>query len=103
MPDSNSGGQRISSQAFSNEHMSVHIGDDLQDAGHALEAVLEKYPHMDLAAITAVTARAAGQAVCRDEVPDELCHGIVAGNKTRSVARRFAAEATTNWLIRRAR
>lgn len=101
--DKNSGGMRISSMGFNDPTMSIHIGDDLAAAGHPVETVLEKYQAWGLAAIKASTARALEQRVCREDVPDELCHGIVAGKKTKNMARVFAKEATTNWIVRRPR
>jgi len=101
--DKNSGGTRISSMGFKDPTMSIHIGDDLAAAGHPVEAVLEKYPEWDLAAIKASTARDMEQVVCRDHDPYELCHGIVAGKKRKNMARAFASEATANWIVRRPR
>lgn len=101
--DENTGGKRISSQGFKDPTMSVHIGDDLQAAGHPVDAVLASYPEWDLAAVKAGTARSLKQAVCRDHSDSELCHGLVAGKKTGSGARTLAAEATELWVVRRPR
>ncbi len=81
--------------------MSVHVGDDLLREGHSFEAVIEGYPEWDLAAVKALTARELGQAVFRDPVADQLCHGIVSGNKPQRIARALAQEANTNWIINR--
>ena len=83
--------------------MSVHIEDDLRASGRSVEDVLEKYSDQDLAAIKAATARLMNQAVCREDDPHELCHGIVAGKKTGKIAKTFASEATANWIVRRER
>ena len=97
--DENRGGPRISSQAFTNERLSVNVGDDLIAEGFHVEAVLERYPGEGLAAITAQLAREKNQAVCRDPAPPELCHGLVIGKKTSSTCKAFARQATEN-LIR---
>lgn len=80
--DENRGKHRISSQAFTNPQLSVNIGDDLLAEGYQFQAVLERYPHEGLAAITTRLAREKDQAVCRDPAPPELCHGLVVGKKT---------------------
>lgn len=80
--DDNAGGQRISSAGFKDPEMSVHIGDDLAEMGLSREAVVERYPDHDLAAVHAATARELGQMVYREHKPDQLCHGIVAGKKS---------------------
>ncbi|HRQ73241.1 MAG TPA: hypothetical protein PLU35_09460 [Phycisphaerales bacterium] len=101
--DDNAGGQRISSAGFKDTEISVHIGDDLAAMGLSPEVVVERYPDYDLAAIHAATAREMGQRVYREHKPDQLCHGIVAGKKSKATAERMAAEATANWVVRRSR
>lgn len=101
VPDENAGDKRISSQGFKDPTMSIHNGDDLAAGGHKIEEVLDKYPEMDLAAITAGSARHRDQKVYKQHDPEELCHGVVEGKKSGATSRAFAQEATRTWLIRR--
>lgn len=94
------GGFKISSAAFGDAELSIHLGDELEFGGHELEAVLDNQYFRNLAGITAALAREKDQSVFRDPQDDSLCHGIVHGKKPKSVARAFAQAAKENWVIR---
>jgi hypothetical protein len=75
-----------------NHPMSVILEDDVQAAGRDPHSVLTG--HKDFAVID---ARACGQGVCRDPLPDEPAHVLVFGPKPKSVQRRLAKASV--WLI----
>lgn len=100
VPGKDGGEPRISSQGFTNKSMSVNVGPCIDANGHELPDLLRKYPACSLAAVPAGLARREGQAVFYEEAQGEICHGLVEGKKTRSVARQLAHAANRNWVIR---
>lgn len=100
---------RITSAAFKDQELSVHVGADITEQGIDLETILqEKHGEYALASITAGLARDHKQVVCRDPQEDQLCHGLVCGAKKpkrefrgRRVAtcKAFAEFATENWIV----
>jgi len=99
--DENSGEVRPSSAAFDNDPdgspMSVLLADLMVELKKAPLDALSGHESFALAAITAGLARANGQAVVRDPLPDEPTHALVAGLKTKSVRRKLARGA--QWVI----
>lgn len=59
--------------------------------------VMAGYEGFVLAAFTAGFARALGQGVAPDPLPDDPAHGVVFGKKTHSTKLRFAKECL--WVI----
>lgn len=103
VPDENNGGFRPSSAAFDNDRqnnpMSVVLGPVLLELGRAQESALDGHPGFSLVAITAAKARALGQAVARDPLPNEPAHGVVAGSKPKSVRKLLAKSAQWIFLV----
>jgi hypothetical protein len=107
--DGNTDRVRVSSAAFRQFKLSVHIGDDLQASGYKpADILVDRYPTHALAAITAGLARDHQQAVCRDDQEDQLCHGLAVGTKhtkrlfgatNERTDKIFALVASDNWVI----
>lgn len=91
------GGHRPSSAAFGDEDLSVDLASVLIASGQALDATLSGHQGFALAAITAKIAREQGQAVCRDPLPENPAHAIVAGKKTTAVKKQFAR--SSEWIV----
>ena len=89
---------KISSAAFKHDELSVQIESLLRQQGRPVEDALKGYPDNSLCSITAGLARELGQGVVYDtEPPNHRAHGLVLGQKTKSVANRFAREA--KWVV----
>jgi len=101
VPDNNQGGRRISSAAFCNHPngtpMSVVLGQMVLEADRDADSVIAGHNNYCLASITAGLARELQQGITRSPLSEEPAHAEVFGNKSRSVRRRFAKEAT--WVI----
>lgn len=99
--DENRGSLRVSSAAFDNSKdgtpTSVHLAQVASELGRGPADILRRYASYGLAALTAGEARACGQLVGRDPLPDDPTHGYIAGPKPRSVKKRLAAAAV--WVI----
>jgi hypothetical protein len=91
VPDSNLGGRRLSSQAFENSKdgspMSVFLAALVLRSGRGPADLV--FPGYGMVSITAGLARVSGQRVCRDPLPEEPAHALVAGPKPKSVRYRF--------------
>lgn len=92
--------KRVSSAAFDNLEMSVELASVRDARGETLMATLDGYNGFGLVFITASTARAKDQAVCRAPLPDNAAHGLVVGKKTKSVARHFRNHCVSVFLPR---
>lgn len=79
--DENTGQARVSSGAFRDTELSIHIESTLLSTGKSSRDCLLNYPQHRLVAITAGTARHFQQAVCRDPQPGDSSHGLVCGSK----------------------
>lgn len=92
---------RPSSAAFDNDPdgnpMSVILAEAALEAGRTPVVVLSSHEGYGMAAIMAGFARACGQGVARDPVPEEPAHAVVFGPKPKSVRRQLAKEAA--WVL----
>ncbi len=95
VPDERLGRSRPSSMAFENSRDGSPMSVVLASEARSVEAVLQGHEGYGLVAITAGLARACGQVVTRDPLPEEPAHALVAGAKTSAVKKRFAREART--------
>jgi len=91
--DDNAGRTRPSSAAFDEYDMSVVIAKNSRGS----ESALANHVGFALAAITAGLARDNGQGVASDPTTEEPAHGIVFGNKTKTIKKRLAGAA--EWVI----
>lgn len=92
--DNNLGITRPSSAAFENDKdgqpMSVALKDELDRLNLSSDSVLEGHEGFGLASFKAGLAREFGQLIVRDPLPEQPAHGLVCGNKTKSISRKFA-------------
>ena len=99
--DKNRGRWRAASAAFENHPngtpMSVLLATLMQRENRGPRQALGGLGDYALASITAGLVRRCEQGVAHEPLPDEPAHGVVFGNKTKSVRRRFAREA--EWVI----
>lgn len=93
--DENLGRRRPASMAFDDTEMSVDIASERMKAGQPETACLVGHEEYGLVSITARLAREHGQAVCRDPLPDNPAHGVVAGKKTSGRKKAFSLAAVT--------
>lgn len=78
--------------------MSVVLSDTLEQLGRPMESALSGYETgFSLAAFPASLARANGQGVARDPIPEEPAHGVVFGKKTKAISRRLAKGS--RWIV----
>jgi len=95
--DERLGVRRISSGAFADDQdgspMSVFLASAVVDPG----TVMIGHAEFGLAAITSGLARACGQIIVRDPLPEQPSHALVVGRKTNSVRTRLSRGA--NWVI----
>ena len=85
---------RLSSGAFNDQEMSVHLGDVLSDQGREPQTVLDAHPAgYFLAFLSASFVRDEEQAVVRSATDDDPSHGEVVGTKPKGRCRLFASEA----------
>jgi hypothetical protein len=97
VPDERQAGRlRVSSGAFRDEELSIVIESTLLQTGRQPFDLLRGYSTYSLVAITAAKARAQGQKVARDPVPEEPAHGVVFGKK-RKCASVFATDV--EWIV----
>ena len=100
--DDNRKQYRPTSAAFQNSTgfngMSVVLGTDHGDPEGAVSS--PNHSTHSLASVSARFARGCSQTLSRAPEPDEPHHGHVAGAKTRSISRKFAAES--DWRVLRA-
>lgn len=73
--------------------MSILLGDLVIAAGRGPDEVLAGHTNFSLAAVTAGFARSLGLGAVRDPLPFEPAHGLLVGNKTKSVKRALAKGA----------
>ncbi len=102
VPDKNTGGTRLSSQAFEDSRdgtpMSVVLADIVKASGRVVDDLLTSFGlAYGMASITAGLARGCSQKVCRAPVPEEEAHAYVVGKKTKSVKNRLVDGAV--WLV----
>jgi hypothetical protein len=88
---------RVSSAAFRDKDLSVHIESDLENCGRAPESCLQNHRSHKLMAISAGDARRLSQLLCRDPLPDDFSHGLVYGSKNRPIQIGLCASAI--WVI----
>jgi len=79
--------------------MSVNLRDELEKLGLGPEAAVAAYPVHSLAALTVAFVEREGQEVRHDPLPDDPSHGLVLGDKPKSVRNRFAARS--EWRVQR--
>lgn len=91
------GGERISSGLFKDPELSIQIEECLSARNRGPVDVIVDFPEHDVTAITASVAREQQQAICRDPLPGDECHGLVLGKKTGAISRRLAESATEWW------
>lgn len=93
--EENHGGLRVSSAAFDDSKdgspTSVFIADIVRSTGRQAGQLLAGFKDYGLAALTAGQARAPGQRVARDPLPEEPAHAFIVGKKTKPVKRALAA------------
>lgn len=100
--DGNKQCYRPSSASFENHPngspMSIVLSDALDESNRPYESVLQGHDSgFSLAAISAGLARQCSQLVTRDPLPEEPAHGLVVGEKPKSVCRKLAKNA--QWII----
>lgn len=79
--DDDTGLTRVSSGAFKDRELSIHIESVLAGIGRPAEWCLQGYGSHKLVSITAGDARALHQIICRDPIPNDASHGLVCGSK----------------------
>jgi hypothetical protein len=79
--DDDTGLARISSGAFKDKELSVHLESVMTEVGLRPESCLQHRNAHKLVSITARDARSLDQAVCRDPLPEDAAHGLVCGSK----------------------
>ena len=78
--------------------MSVVLADTLETLGRPYESALAGHSDgYSLASITAGLARDAEQGVAREPTAEEPAHGVVFGNKSKSIRSRLAKAA--EWVV----
>ena len=80
---------KITSAAFKDRELSVNIESLMVQDGRNAKDSLRGYSGYGLASINSGVAREHHQAVIRQPTEEEPAHGIVFGNKPRSVARKM--------------
>ncbi len=92
---------RPSSAAFDNDPdggpTSVILADEVLAAGGDAASVLVGHTGFALAAVKAGDARACGQGIARDPLPEQRAHALLFGAKPKSVQRRLAKAAM--WAV----
>ncbi len=96
--DDNTGLVRVSSGAFKQKELSVHIESVLAEAGRSADSCLHNFSAQKLVSITSANARQFNQAVCRDPLPEDHSHGLVYGNKNSKEVYEGLRDAAT-WII----
>jgi hypothetical protein len=96
--DDDTGLARVSSGAFKDRDLSVHIESALSETGRLPESCLHNCNAHKLVSITSANAREFNQAVCRDPLPNDHSHGLVYGSKN---SRRVyeGLRAAAKWVI----
>lgn len=79
--DDDTGLARVSSGAFKDRELSIHIESVLAGIGRSAEWCLQGYGSHKLVSITAGDARALHQIICRDPLVHDPSHGLVCGSK----------------------
>lgn len=99
--DETDGDWRVSSAAFSNDKdgdpMSVTLATRAAEIGWTPERQIDGLSGFSLAGISAGLARSCDQGVARTPRPNEPAHGVVFGQKTRSVRKRLVKGA--KWIL----
>ena len=100
--DNNTKSWLPSSAAFENHPngtpMSVVLEDVLKELGRPLDSALDGHGDgFSLVGFEAGIARSCDQGVAREPVEGEPAHGVVFGNKTRSVRRALARSSV--WIV----
>ena len=88
---------RPTSAAFEDDELSVHLLSVLTAAALPPTHTLAGHTGYYLTSISAGQARGHNLPVCRDPLPDDGAHAIVAGKKSRGVARALAVAAL--WVV----
>ncbi|MEW8691415.1 MAG: hypothetical protein AB2535_10025 [Candidatus Thiodiazotropha endolucinida] len=99
--DSNLNTWRPSSAAFDNHPngspMSIVLSDTLDETERPYESVLQGHEGFSLAAFKARIARENNQGIAREPTTEEPAHGVVFGDKTKSVRKKLAK--ASNWIV----
>ena len=96
--DDEGGCVRLSSAAFKDPRMSVHLQDALGALGREPASVLEAFPQHCLAALTAGLVRQYEQEVIRSPTEEDPSHGEVVGEKRRQRRYRRLKEGAV-WVV----
>jgi hypothetical protein len=96
--DEDTGLARISTGAFKDKELSVHLESVLTKVGLRPESCLRDHHAHKLISITARDARSFNQAVCRDPLPEDVSHGLVCGSKNNRKIQEGLRSAAT-WII----
>lgn len=89
-------GIKISSAAFRDPEMSILFLSIVESTGRKITEISLPIDG-GLASINADFVRSLGQIIIRDPTTEEPAHGIVYGNKSRSVRRKIREEAV--WMV----
>jgi hypothetical protein len=89
--------KRPTTAAFDDPEMSVALASVLHDLAEPLTAPLRGHDGFALVSLGPELARACGQAVCRDPLPEDPAHGLVVGKKTESIKKKFARNCA--WVV----
>jgi hypothetical protein len=98
--DDNQGCIRVSSGAFTDEFMSVNLGNELERINEPPTFALRHYPIHSLAWLSKGFVQSHEQEVRSTPTPDDSTHGEVVGRKKGSRSRQFAKEAKIEILRR---
>jgi hypothetical protein len=96
--DGDSGLVRVSSAAFRDQELSVHLEPELEREGNSAETCLRNHRNHKLVFIAAGDARRFGQSVCRDPLPEDHSHGLVYGPKKRGTIDE-GLRAASAWVV----
>ena len=96
--DEDTGLARISSGAFKDKELSVHLESVLDEAKLSPESCLRNHNAHKLVSIKAGDARAFNQAVCRDPTAEDISHGLVCGSKNSRKVHEGLRD-TASWVI----
>lgn len=77
--------------------MSVIIGDEVLASGRTADSVLARHGDFALAFVTVEVVQELGLRVERQPQPDEPCHAVVVGHKTRGTSRALAK--SSKWVV----
>lgn len=96
--DKNLNRKRPSSINFTDNDLSIVLGDTLALQGRANESALGSFTTgFALVSLTAGFVRGESQRVVRDPTPEESAHGLVLGEKSKKLSRLMAKNAI--WVV----